>query len=304
MSNEVAVVPLTASIAARVEGLDLRKPIADDTAQQIREAFWKHLVLVFPDPEGQAGLEEQTRLAALFGEPGQLPTLRFLGDLGRFTELDPRLSQGKPDPRLAKAGSPRIEVDPRTREFEGWHTDSSFMPQLPRVATIRAEIIPPVGGDTAWTNLCAAYEGLSPVWQEWLLGLSAVHIVPPGYKASINVWQYGQDAEERFDAEYPSREHPVVIRHPETGRPALFVNPSYVVGISGMTRQESAHVLRFLYTHITSSRFIYRHHWYPGDIVLWDEVTCLHLAPVDFAPHDRKTVRVTSGLATPTAARQ
>jgi taurine dioxygenase len=305
VSTEIVVTPLTATLAARVDGVDLRKTIPEVTARQIREAFWKHLVLVFPDPDGLVGLEEQTRLAALFGEPQETPAMTLLGDKGRFIVLDPRLSGGRPAPRLVAENPSRYQtVDHRPGDFGSWHTDVSFAPQLNRVGTLRAEVIPPVGGDTTWANLCAAYEALSPAWKEWLPGLKAVHAPPPGYKASIDVWQYGPDAEARFDAAFPPREHPIVIEHPDTARPALFVNPAFVVEIAGMTRQESAHLLRFLYSHITSSRFLFRHHWSPGDIVLWDELACLHLAPVDYAPHDRRNVRVTAGLATPTASRR
>jgi taurine dioxygenase len=138
--------------------------------------------------------------------------------------------------------------------------------------------------------------------QGWLAGASAIHIVPEGFKEGINLDRYGPDADARFDAEFPPREWPLVIRHPETGRKALFVNPGYVVHIVGLKRAESHALLRFLCHHVASTSFTYRHHWRPGDLVLWDEVTALHRAPDDFAPHDRKVVRVTAGRATPTPA--
>jgi taurine dioxygenase len=305
VSKDIVVTPLTSSLGARVHGVDLRKDIPELVAGQIREAFWEHLVLVFPDPDGHVGPEEQTRLAALFGDPQDTPAMTFLGVEGPSVTLDARLIGGKPAPRLVVENPSRYQtVDYRPGDFGAWHTDTSFAPQLNRVGTLRAEVISPVGGDTTWANLCAAYEALSPAWKEWLPSLTAVHAPPPGYKTSIDVWQYGPDAEARFDAAFPPREHPVVIEQPDTGRPVLFVNPTYVVEIAGMTRQESSHLLRFLYSHITSSRFLFRHHWSEGDIVLWDELACLHIAPVDFAPHTRINVRVTAGLATPTAVRR
>jgi len=128
-----------------------------------------------------------------------------------------------------------------------------------------------------------------------------VHAVPPGYKTAIEIWQYGDGAEERFDDRYPPREHPVVIEHPHSLRRSLFVNPSYVVRIAGLTDKESVAFLRLLYEHIANPAFVYRHHWSPGDIVVWDELACLHLAPQDYYPHDRRLVRVTAGLVTPSA---
>ena len=186
-------------------------------------------------------------------------------------------------------------------DFDGWHTDSSFTPWLPRVAVLRAEVISPVGGDTSFTSLCAAHEALSPTMQQILEDLTAVHVYPPGYKEVLQLEQYGPDAESRFEAEYPPREWPVVIAQPETGRRCLFVNPAYTVHLMGLKRAESNALLRFLFSHLGGAGFQYRHHWRPGDLVLWDEVTVLHRAPDDVAGHDRRVVRVTAGQCVPSA---
>jgi taurine dioxygenase len=167
---------------------------------------------------------------------------------------------------------------------------------------LRAEVIPPIGGDTCFASLSAAYDALSPMMQAWLAEAKAVYLVPDGFKEGINIHQYGPDAEARFDAEYPPREWPLVIRHPETGRKALFIVPGYVAHVVGLKRPESHALIRFLCRHVASASFVYRHHWHPGDLVVWDEVMALHRAPDDFAPHHRKVVRVTAGRQVPTAA--
>jgi taurine dioxygenase len=187
--------------------------------------------------------------------------------------------------------------------FDGWHADSTFTPWLPRVAVLRAEVIATVGGDTGFTSLCAAYDALSPTMQHFVDGLTAVHAYPPGYKEVLNLPQYGPDAEARFDAEYPPREWPVVIAHPESGRRALFVNPGYTVHVMGLSRAESNALLSFLFAHLGGADFQYRHHWSPGDLVLWDEVTVLHRAPGDVGTQERKVVRVTAGRCVPAAPR-
>jgi taurine dioxygenase len=130
----------------------------------------------------------------------------------------------------------------------------------------------------------------------------AVHIVPDGFKDGINLSDYGADAEQRFDAFFQPKEWPLVIRHPETGRKALWINPGYTAHIVGLKRAESHALIRFLARHVSSASFTYRHHWQEGDLVVWDEVFALHRAPDDFAPHERKVVRVTSGRQEPTAA--
>ncbi|HZS15223.1 MAG TPA: TauD/TfdA family dioxygenase [Candidatus Dormibacteraeota bacterium] len=307
MGKDITVTPLTSTIGARFDGLDLRDDvIGEDVVEQLRDALWKHNVVVLTGQH--VGAEGQNRLMSFFGEVQPLPIFTFLGEKNAGLAIDPK-GGGNVD----KDGKTRHDVtfaprrgttaakdpDVRMSEFQGWHTDSSFTPQLVQAASLRPEIIPPVGGDTTFASLCAAYDTLSPVFQQWLETLRCVHIVPPGYKESIQIWQYGDDAEERFDSEYPPREHPLVIEHPHSHRKALFCSPGYVLRIAGLSDKESIHTLRFLYNHIATSDHVYRHHWHPGDIVIWDELVCLHLAPQDYYPHERRLVRVTSGLATP-----
>jgi taurine dioxygenase len=306
MTRVLSITPLSGSIGAQVNGVDLRRDVPPAAAQQIREAFARHFVLVFRN-EGEVGAEEQHRLAALFGDPQPLAVFQFLGAKQASIKFNPRS-------RIAASGdtsAPKPAAPVRWNElqnlgiageFDGWHSDSTFTPWLPRVAVLRAEVIPPVGGDTSFASLCAAYDALSPTMQTWLADATAVHIIPDGFKEGINLSQYGPDAEARFDAEYPPREWPLVIVHPETGRKALFVNPGYTAHVAGLKRAESHALLRFLCRHVASASFVYRHHWHPGDLVLWDELTALHRAPDDFAPHDRKVVRVTAGTVVPTAA--
>jgi alpha-ketoglutarate-dependent taurine dioxygenase len=308
MTEPLTITPLSGSIGAQVEGADLRRDIPPAVAQQIREAFATHFVLVFRN-EHTATPEEQHRLAALFGEPQPLALFQFLGARQPSITFNPgsriaasdRASAPKP---TASVSSEELRNLGIAGDFDGWHSDSTFTPWLPRAAVLRAEVIPPVGGDTGFASLCAAYDALSPMMRDWLAEASAVHIVPAGFKEGINLVEYGPDAEARFDAEYPPREWPLVIAHPETGRKALFVNPGYIVHIRGLKRPESHALIRFLCRHVASLNFVYRHHWRAGDLVLWDELTALHRAPDDFAPHDRKVVRVTAGRVVPTAPKR
>jgi taurine dioxygenase len=306
IDQAIAVTPLTGSIGAEVHGVDLSRDLSAHVEQSIREAFHRHFVLVFRN-QGEAGPEEQRRLAALFGTPEPVPLMAFLGVEQAAISLKPGSKLAESDdataPRatapLRYAGLQNIGI---AGEFDGWHSDSTFTPWFHRAAVLRCPIIPPVGGDTGFASLCAAYDGLSPMLQEWLAGLRAVHMMPEGLKEGINIGAYGPDAEARFDAAFPPREWPVVITHPESGRKALFVNPSDCVHIVGLKRAESHALLRFLCRHVVSSSFVYRHHWRPGDLVLWDELSVLHRAPDDFAPHDREVVRVTAGRVVPFVA--
>jgi taurine dioxygenase len=306
LASAVQVDRLTGSIAAEVRGVDLDAEIAADVADVVRGALAEHAVLVFRNPGG-ATPEMQTRLAAVFGEPQPLDTFQFLGAMRAATAFDPGsriASSDEADAPKASRAARRTDLNDvgLGGEFDGWHSDSSFTPWLPKAAVLRAEVIPPVGGDTCFSSLAAAYDALSPMMKSWLDGVQAVHIVPDGYKEGINLDLYGADAQERFDAAYPPRAWPLVVRHPETGRRALFINPGYTVHVEGLKRAESHSLLRFLCRHVASASFVYRHHWRLGDLVVWDEVMALHRAPDDFAPHHRKVVRVTAGRQVPTAA--
>lgn len=302
--TSLAITPLTGSIGAEIHGVDFSRELSGEVAQQIREAFARHFVLVFRN-EGKTGVAEQHRLAALFGEPEPAPLLGFLGVEQTTVTFKPgsKIPESD-DPNAPKATVPIPHAELQNigiaGEFDGWHSDSTFTPWFHRAAVLRAEVIPPVGGDTSFASLCAAYDALSPLMQEWLGGLSAIHMMPVGLKEGIDVGGYGPDAEARFDETFPPREQPMVVVHPETGRKVLFVNPSDCVHIVGLKRAESHALLRFLARHVTSASFVYRHHWRPGDLVVWDELTVLHRAPDDFAAHDREVIRLTSGRVVPT----
>jgi alpha-ketoglutarate-dependent taurine dioxygenase len=309
MADRLTVTPLTGTIAARVEGLDLRREIPEHLAGQLREALCEHFVLVFGHDHA-VGLEEQTRLAALFGEPQPLAMFQFVGRHDPVVTLaDLKVIDQDTEVPAADLSGEVYGGELRNlglgSDFDGFHTDGSGTPFLPRVAVLRAELIPPVGGDTSFSSLCAAYDALSPTMKAWLDGVTALHLMNPGEKTAVRVSEYGPEVEAAFDREFSRPfEWPVVIGHPDSGRKALFTPPTYTMHLRGLTRRESNALLRFCFAHVTSAAFVYRHHWKPNDLVLWDELTVLHRAPDDYAPHPRKVHRVTAGRVVPTAPRR
>jgi taurine dioxygenase len=188
-------------------------------------------------------------------------------------------------------------------EYDDWHVDSSFCDQIPSVAVLRAEVLPPYGGGTSWASMARAYDALSPTLAEWLETLSLVFAPPTGYRAAVGVPKLAPEIQRQWDEKFTSKLHPLVTRHPVSGRKMLWLNPVYVVKIHGLTNSESAMLLRHLYQHCTRPDFVYRHLWEEGDIIIWDELATMHRAPKDYMPHPRRVVRVFAGLTTPTAAR-
>ena len=291
----IKAVPLTTTIGARIEGVDLREPLSAEAGDAIRAALAAHFVLVFENQP--IGLEQQNALAAIFGPLEPVLSHALVGTTDTMSVLDNSLWATVDADQLPNSFMLRDE-------FQNWHSDSTYCPQIPSIACLRAEQLPPVGGGTCWSNMACAFEALSPAMQQWLETLDVVHAAPPGQRATLGLGAATPEIQEIWERELAARKHPLVVRHPASGRKILFVNPSFVVKIDQLSNSESAMLLRYLYTHATKPDFVYRHRWNEGDILLWDELATIHLAPSDYLPHERRVVRVTAGLTTPVAARE
>jgi taurine dioxygenase len=290
----ITVTPLTTTIAARVEGVDLRKPLSSETAAAIRQALAEHCVLVFE--RQPIDLAQQKAFASIFGPLEQALSHQLAGHHDTAVVLDNRL--------WATIAADKLPTQFMLKdEFPEWHLDNSFNPQVQAVGVLRAEVLPPMGGGTIWSNMARAFDALSPKMQEWLETLEVVHAAPPGQRAVLGIGAKSKDVQDTWEREVAARKHPAVVRHPVSGRKILFVNPSYSIKIDGLSNSESATLLRFLFQHAVCPDFTYRHRWNAGDILVWDELATLHLAPSDYLPHERRVVRVTAGLTTPVAAR-
>jgi taurine dioxygenase len=194
---------------------------------------------------------------------------------------------GDPEPtpfRRAGADAPNEllildQYDPTGSEAAHFHADNTFRPQPPMGAILQAHIVPERGGDTCFASMYAAYEALSQRMQAHLDGLEAYHSYAqmmerlarkPGMKPGLAL------------SDWPPIKHPVVARHPETGRKLLFVNYNWTTHIDQLPPDESAMILKFLYEHIKSPEFQVRLRWNKGDIVFWDNRAVQHHAVADY----------------------
>jgi taurine dioxygenase len=141
-----------------------------------------------------------------------------------------------------------------------WHTDGTFRDVVPSVAVLTMRTSPATGGDTVWANCCAAYDDLSNGMKRLIDGRKALHDQGPDAKAA----------------------HPVVVVHPDTGLPILFVNDIFTRGIMNLPPEESNAILPFLIRHVSRPEFTYRHSWAEGDVVIWDNRSTQHYALFDF----------------------
>ncbi len=175
----------------------------------------------------------------------------------------------------------------------GWHTDHSF-DQVPAMGSILvARELPPVGGDTLFASMGAAYDALSDGLKDTLATLRAVHSAdhiyqPGGYYAQSDMADEmrGQDLSTRAV-------HPVMIRHPVTGRKLLYVNGAFTLHFEGWTREESLPLLQYLYQVASREDFQCRLHWQPGSVAIWDNRSTWHLAMNDYHGHRRVMHRIT-----------
>ena len=155
-----------------------------------------------------------------------------------------------------------------------WHSDISFGECPPALSMLYAIEVTEGRADTMFTNMYAAYEGLSERLRTILDGLDAMH----------DAEQLVNEVPSRVQAREvpPGVVHPVVRTHPGSGRKALFVNPYYTAHFVGMTRQESQPLLQYLYQHSTQHENIYRHKWRVGDVLIWDNRCTMHYAVRDY----------------------
>jgi taurine dioxygenase len=260
---------IAGALGAEVLGVDLSKPTEPEISF-IRKAWLEHLVLFFHDQP--LSPEAYMAFAKRLGKPVEYPFVKGI------------------------AGHPEIiEVKKLEHEkvnFGGiWHSDTAYLDEPPMASMLLAREIPPFGGDTLFANMYMAYETLSPRLQEILASLKAVN---SSSKADVSrtredrIKTDGRETSRTFEAE-----HPVVRTHPESGRKALYVNVAHTARFAGMTDEESAPLLNFLFSHQIKPEFTCRFAWRVGSIALWDNRCAQHNPVNDYHGYRRIMHRIT-----------
>ena len=279
----IDVRPVSGHIGAEIHGVDLREDLDDAIVAEIRAALHRWKVVFFRDQH----LDHAQQVA--FGRRfGQLTPAHPHEDAPPegFPEIFPIDSR-----RYDKLFGDKNLKKRRVTYDNGWHTDVTALVNPPAGSILRAEIVPPYGGDTQWTNLVAAYEALPEPLQRLADGLRAKHSFGlPIFEGS----EYGK----KIKANPLVAIHPVVRVHSETGERALFVSPSFTARdneIIGFGPRQSRAILDLFYEQISKPEFTVRFRWNPGDIAFWDNRATAHLGPsdVNIAEFDRVLYRVT-----------
>lgn len=264
------IVPMTTALGADIYDADVRNP---EHLAQIKDAFAKHSVVAIRDQH----LNPEEHIA--FAEAiGKININRF------FQALETH-------PNIAIVLK---EKDQKGAIGEVWHTDHSY-DQVPALGSILSAIdMPEVGGGTAFSSMAAAYDGLSDTFKKTLEGLEAWHGT---YHVFVNSPAAKKAREEgRLNANAmpePDVKHPLVIKHPLSGRPCLFVNPQFTTHIDGMSPTESDALLQGIYEHCKQPEYQCRVRWREGDLTMWGNRATWHKAINDYHGHRRYMHRIT-----------
>jgi taurine dioxygenase len=283
------LVPSGKVLGATIEGLDLSRPLSESEVEELIQAIGRHGVLCFPRQGLSA--QQQKAFAARFGEleinvasgayqePG-IPEVMILSNIVR---------DGKPI-GLADAG-------------QDWHTDMSYSKTIAFANVLYALEVPrrngKVLGDTEFSSMHAAYDGLPVELKTYLEGKTVLHDFNKFWEMMRR--EKGSKRPPLTEAQRrtkPPVSHPIFLTHPITGRKVLYANPGYSMRINELPEKESDEMLRMLFEHQLKPEYRYRHQWAEGDVLMWENFGTIHNAIADYGPDEHRLIRRCQIMAT------
>lgn len=278
--------PLAAAMGAEIKGADFAR-MSDEQFREIEDALFHHKMIYFRDADLTHNSHEEF-------------SLRF-GDWAEdaYTDGIPGHVNIQPLVREANAKGAHIFGS-------GWHSDGPFLDNPPAIALLYGVEIPPYGGDTIWANSALAYETLSDVMKDLLAPLRVHMSMKRAFESSMEYGApddspVGKLAKLKDAAELPEsvirkvkgNYHPLVRTHPRSGEKSLYCDPSYSIGIEGMSPPEAEAILTMLAAHMTQPAFTCRLRWAPKTLAVWDNRISIHQAFNDYDGHRRELYRTT-----------
>lgn len=264
-------VPLAPHCGVEVSGIQLAQAEGADM-DAIKALIYDHGVAVFRDQDFSP--EDHIAFAKRWGEI----------DINNYFPLQDQY------PEIAIV---RKRADQETNIGGAWHTDHSY-DQIPAMGSILvARTLPPLGGDTLFAHMGAAYDALPQDIKDAIDGLEAFHTADHVYAPDGAYAQTDMASELRGQELKTGAVHPVVIRHPHTGRKLLYVNYAFTINFVGQTREESLPLLQTLYDAALTADNQCRVQWQPGSVAIWDNRTTWHNALNDYHGHAREMHRIT-----------
>lgn len=269
--SELSIHRTSSAVGAEIHGVNLAK-LSDAEFETIKQAFYDNGVIFFRDQ--QLAPEDHIAFAERWGD---INVNRFFTPVEGYPQIAQVLKE--PDQLINIGGD--------------WHTDHSYDVDPAMGSILYAHEVPDSGGDTLFASMGAAFEALSPDFRRMLEGLTAQHssrhvFGDTGRAAVANGDRIGNP-----DLATQDVEHPVVIRHPDSGRKCLYVNPGFTLNIVGWSPEESDNLLSFLYKHAAHPRFATRFNWKAGSLAMWDNRATWHNAINDYQGQRRYMHRIT-----------
>ena len=257
---------IAGALGAEILGVDLARDIP---AAEIRRALLEHQVVFFRD---QALTPAQfMAFARSMGEPVEYPFVKGIDGFAQVIEVK--------------------KLEHEKHNFGGiWHSDTAYLEEPPMGSMLLAREVPPYGGDTLFASQYLAYESLSEGMRRLLDGLVAIN---SSAKADVSRTREDRIKEQAGESREFVAEHPVVRTHPETGRKALYVNIAHTARFKGMTEEESAPLLQFLFQHQVKPELTCRFSWRVGSLAFWDNRCTQHNPVNDYHGFRRLMHRIT-----------
>jgi alpha-ketoglutarate-dependent taurine dioxygenase len=273
--RHIEVRPIAGALGAEIGGVDIAQSLAGAVVAEIRQALLDHLVIFIR--KQKLSPQAQLDFARRFGEPMEYPQLKGLPECPLIT--------------------PVIKLEHERVNFGGvWHSDTTYLERPPMASMLYAVETPPHGGDTLFANQYLAYESLSDRLKEVLAGLVGIN---SSTKAEVTRSREDRLRAAGVETKPLTGQHPVVRTHPETGRRALYVNAGHTTQFKGLTVEESAPLLDFLFHHQVKTEFTCRYRWEPGSLAFWDNRCTQHYPVNDYHGFRRIMHRVTLAGDTP-----
>ena len=277
-----------APLGAEVLGIDLRRPVSDTDFAHISSAFAVNGVLVFRNQ--------------VLSEQQHIDFSRRFGELEVLKMYEQYLDKEHPEIFVVSNVVENGQSIGLPDAGRIWHTDVSYKEEPSLGSLLYAREVPvrdgKALGDTTFASTSAAYDALPDTRKQQLGELTATHRVDEKrYKTDQKTHQErGKRAEltEEQRTLIKNVHHPVIRTHPITGRKCVYVNELFTVAIDGMEAAESDALLGELCEHVTQPRFIYRHSWAVGDLLMWDNCSTQHLAVGDYLPTERRRMHRTT----------
>ena len=258
--------PLSPTIGAEIRGVDLSKPLDETTFKEIHRALLDYKVIFFRDQK--ITTKQHVDFARLFGE----------------LEVHPFLPSNTEFPELV-----RFEKNEKTKGAENlWHSDVSWRLEPSLGSVLRCILAPPVGGDTLFCDMVAAYDGLSDELKERIDDLFAIHDFTHSFGRALK-----GEALKVKQKEFPPARHPVARTHPETRKKILYVNRIFASHIEGVDPEESDALMKTLCDQSLAPEYQCRFRWENDSIAFWDNRSTQHYATSDYWPLERIMERAT-----------